>query len=585
MLVTSTPNPAGAGEPVTFDITVTSETGVVPAGAVYLAVDNVFIDAASLENGHAAMIWSSLTPGTHTVDAYFEPESADFIGTVSALEGGVTVTAGLSQTVVTSLPNPSELNGTVVFTAGVTPIAPATGLASGTVEFFDGATSMGAPIVLNASGNATLSVSTLTGGVHPITAKFVSTDPATLADSTSAVYEQTVNRAPSATTLQVLPTSPVHGEAVTLTAGVVSFAGTPTGTVEFFDGATSLGTGTLDAGSASIITSTLPTGTRSLTAVYAGDVNFLGSTSGTVTLNVGKSATATVVVSGSNPSVFGEPVTFSANVAAVLPGVGVPTGSVQFVVNGIASGAPVALDGSGNASSAPIVPEFLGANSVDAVYSGDGDFVTSTGSVVQTLNQGSTSSQVSSAPNPSLFGESVTITATVAAVAPASGIPSGNVTFLDGGVPIGTAALASGSASMTTATLAVGSHSLSVAYAGDFTFSASTSATTDQVVNTAGTATVLTSSPNPSIFSNPVTLNAAVSAVAPATGIPAGSVEFLDGTTSLGVVPVDAAGNATLNVSTLTGGCHSLSANFTSADANVFGNSISNLVDQTVEHR
>ena len=116
--VTSTPNPAGAGEPVTFDITVTSETGVVPAGAVYLAVDNVFIDAASLENGHATMIWSSLTPGTHTVDAYFEPESADFIGTVSALifRVGVTVTAGLSQTVVTSVPNPSELNGTVVFT-------------------------------------------------------------------------------------------------------------------------------------------------------------------------------------------------------------------------------------------------------------------------------------------------------------------------------------------------------------------------------------------------------------------------------------------------------------------------------------
>ena len=175
--------------------------------------------------------------------------------------------------------------------------------------------------------------------------------------------------------------------------------------------------------------------------MFSGDVNYTTATSGDLSLNVGKSATSTVVVSGSNPSVFGEPVTFSANVAAVLPGVGVPTGSVQFVVNGIASGAPVALDGSGNASSAPIVPEFLGANSVDAVYSGDGDFVTSTGSVVQTLNQGSTSTQVSSAPNPSLFGESVTITATVAAVAPASGIPSGNVTFLDGGVPIGTVTL------------------------------------------------------------------------------------------------------------------------------------------------
>ncbi|MDV9203194.1 Ig-like domain-containing protein, partial [Streptomyces sp. Wh19] len=56
-------------------------------------------------------------------------------------------------------------------------------------------------------------------------------------------------------------------------------AGTPTGTVDFFDGATLLGTGTLSGGVATFTTSTLAIGTHPLTAVYNGDANFTSSTS------------------------------------------------------------------------------------------------------------------------------------------------------------------------------------------------------------------------------------------------------------------------------------------------------------------
>ncbi len=48
-------------------------------------------------------------------------------------------------------------------------------------------------------------------------------------------------------------------------------SGTPTGTVTFMDGSTSLGTGTLSGGVATFSISTLPVGSHSITGVYSGD--------------------------------------------------------------------------------------------------------------------------------------------------------------------------------------------------------------------------------------------------------------------------------------------------------------------------
>jgi Big-like domain-containing protein len=63
--------------------------------------------------------------------------------------------------------------------------------------------------------------------------------------------------------------------------------GTPTGTVTFLDGATTLGTGTLNSsGVATYATSTLASGAQSITAQYGGDSNFAASTSAAVTVTV-----------------------------------------------------------------------------------------------------------------------------------------------------------------------------------------------------------------------------------------------------------------------------------------------------------
>jgi hypothetical protein len=69
------------------------------------------------------------------------------------------------------------------------------------------------------------------------------------------------------------------GNRVTLTAVISSVAGTPTGSVGFYDGTTLLGSGTLVSGTATYVASNLAAGTHSMTAVYAGDSNYLSVTS------------------------------------------------------------------------------------------------------------------------------------------------------------------------------------------------------------------------------------------------------------------------------------------------------------------
>ena len=84
--------------------------------------------------------------------------------------------------------------------------------------------------------------------------------------------------------------------------------------------------------------------------------------------------------------------------------------------------------------------------------------------------------------NPSVSGQAVTFTATIAPVSPGSGVPTGTVTVDDGSTLLGTVTLTNGTASFTTSSLAVGSHSIKAVYAGDTNFKTSTSAVLNQVV-------------------------------------------------------------------------------------------------------
>jgi hypothetical protein len=96
-------------------------------------------------------------------------------------------------------------------------------------------------------------------------------------------------------------TNPVlAGTAVTFNATVTSAAGSPSGSVAFLDGSTSLGSATLANGSASLTLTTLADGANSVTAVYSGDANFVSVTSSAVNENVlDFTLTSTPTASGS----------------------------------------------------------------------------------------------------------------------------------------------------------------------------------------------------------------------------------------------------------------------------------------------
>ena len=88
----------------------------------------------------------------------------------------------------------------------------------------------------------------------------------------------------------------------------------------FKEGATVLGSGTLSSGQAQFTTSSLDAGTHAITAVYVGDTNFSISSDSGLTQSVNPASTATVLTSSAKSSVYGQTVTFTANVATVSPG-------------------------------------------------------------------------------------------------------------------------------------------------------------------------------------------------------------------------------------------------------------------------
>ena len=99
------------------------------------------------------------------------------------------------------------------------------------------------------------------------------------------------------------------------------------------------------------------------------------------------------------------------------------------------------------------------------------------------MNQATTTTTLASSANPSVSGQSVTFTATVAATAPGSGTPTVMVNFLYNGTQIGTETLTAGMATFTTTSLSVGTYPITAVYVASTNFTTSTLSIVSQVVN------------------------------------------------------------------------------------------------------
>jgi hypothetical protein len=303
------------------------------------------------------------------------------------------------------------------------------------------------------------------------------------------------------------------------------------------------------------------TGSEAYSAAV-GDFNGDGATdlavangiSNTVSVLLNTQGTAMTLVSSSNPSAFGQSVTFTTTVvASVSNGTAAPTGTVTLKKGStvLGSGALVNQEFSLSTTTLPV-----GADVLSAVYSGDGNYQSRTVGLTQTVTMAGTSTVLISSANPSNSNESITFTATV--TSNTTGEPTGNVTFLDGTSTLGAASVnGSGIATFSISTLSVGTHSITAAYGGGSNFRASTSPELSQVVQ-GNTSTALSSAANPSTESQSVTFTAAVSS---GGGIvPTGTVKFMDGTTELGSSALNGSAIATFSFGKLSVGTHSITA-------------------------
>ena len=416
-------------------------------------------------------------------------------------------------------------------------------------------------------------------------------------DTTSAATLTVKVALANTTTMAALsPKSPnpsVFGQSVTFTATVNAVApasGTPTGSVTFLDGSITLGTATLSSGGkATLTTKVLPAGSDTITAVYGGDSNFTTSTSTALPQTVYQDATTTTVVSSASPSVYGQSVTFKATVNAVAPGSGTPTGSVTFTftfLDGSTTQDTAPLNSGGKATFTTKALPVGGSYTITAVYGGDSNFTTSTSTALpQTVKQDATTTTVASSANSSVSGQPITFTATVKAMAPGSGVPTGTVTFFDGSTSLGTALLnGSGHATISISNLAVGPHTtITASYVGDGNFTASVSSALTQTVKQDATKTTVASSANPSGSGKPVTFTATVKAVAPGIGTPTGTVTFSINGTLQSPVPlkvINGVDQATFTTAPLSAGTYTITAvyvgdsNFTTSTSAAFSQKV-----------
>ena len=562
--VTSSANPSVFGQSVTFTTTVAASAPAAgtPTGTVTFLDGGVSIGTGTLAGGTATFTTAALSLATHTITVSYSGDN-NFQGSSSAALSQ-TVNQGATSTTVTSSANPSVFGQSVTFTTTVAASAPAAGTPTGTVTFLDGGVSIGTGTL--AGGTATFTTAALSLATHTITVSYSGDN--NFQGSSSAALSQTVNQGATSTTVTSSANPSVFGQSVTFTATVAASApaaGTPTGTVTFLDGGVSIGTGTLAGGTATITTSSLSVATHTITVSYSGDSNFQGSSSPALSQMVQQGATSATVTSGTNPSVFGQSVTFTATVAASAPAAGTPTGTVTFLDGGVSIGTGTLSSDTATFTTSSLS---VAAHTITVSYSGDSNFQPSSSAALsQTVNQGATATTVTSAVNSSVFGQSVTFTAQVSVASPAAGTLTGTVTFLDGGVSIGTGILSGGSTTFTTASLSAAAHTITVTYNGDGNFAPSTSANLLQTVNPANTTTIVTSSLNPSVYGQSVTFTAAVSANAPSTAIvTAGTVQFLvDGVDFGSPVSVNNSGVAVSNPTgstQLSVGAHTITASY-----------------------
>ena len=270
---------------VSYDVLDSSSTSVASGSPT--------LTAGSTDSTASVPIASSLAAGTYTVSVTYGGDSNYAVSstatTIQVLVGQIAPTISWTApasaitygTALSALLNASAANGSTAVAGVFSYTAARTG----------------------GSAGAAVGATVLSAGSYTLTVTFTPTDTTTYTSATATV-PLTVAKAAPAVALTSSANTVLSSNSVTFTATVSSAVSTPTGSVNFYDGTTLLGSGTLAQGAATYATTSLAVGAHTTTAAYAGDSNFSALTSAALTetvqdfsLNVSSSGQTSAIVS------------------------------------------------------------------------------------------------------------------------------------------------------------------------------------------------------------------------------------------------------------------------------------------------
>ncbi|ANQ74899.1 beta strand repeat-containing protein [Rhodococcus sp. 008] len=514
----------------------------------------------TVAGGSAILSHAFSVAGAQSVTADFTAAAGFVSSSASARTVTVSDPAPVDVQTTTSLSVPATaVTGTAVdLTATVAP-----NNAVGSVQFKSNGTAIGSPVTVT-GGVATLSHTFDTAGAQSVTADF--TGGAGFVSSSASAQAVTVSDpAPVdvvTTTSLSVPATADTGMAVDLTATVAP--NNAVGTVQFKSNGTAIGTPVaVTSGVATLSHAFDAAGAQSVTADFTAGAGFVSSSASAQTVTVSDPAPVDVETTTSL-SVPATAVTGSAVdlTATVAPNNAV--GSVQFKSNGTAIGSPVTVSG----GTATLSHSFdaAGAQSITADFTAGAGFKNSVASAksVQVSVADQESVVELNIPTDAKTGVATDLWATVRTSSD-DAVGVGTVQFYDGGVAIGgPEAVTAGAAGLTHSFTSAGAHSITAVYSGGAgvvgsSAQARTVNVTDPAPSDVTTETVVTV-PGDAVVNKSVTLSATVSSVQNG-----GTVQFMDGDTSIGDAVAVVNGIAALNHTFTTTGTHSISAIYSGA--------------------
>jgi hypothetical protein len=484
--------PPATGSP-TGDVALIGDFGSSSSGeteVVQLTLSNSTASSTSV---------NQLPGGTYNVQAHYEGDGT-FVPSDSAplemtilpevtTETGAVLTGTPPNLVAFSTQTfgvPIYFQATVAGKSGV-------GVPTGTVSFNDPVQGLLATATLDNTGTALSSSAafSIKGGSLAVTATY--SGDASFKAGASSPIAFTLTPDPTTTTIQPPTSDLIVGTSpqIQVIVSANSYAGQgPSGTVTAFVGGIQLSSpvqvgaiaagGPVDMSSNFIPLSGLPPGQATLTVKYNGDSNYQPSTSAPLTVDLVR-ATTTALTSSSPTIQYGQSVTFTAQVTPVQNASAPVSGAVEFNLPGLTIGSANVTNGKAQFTTSLLNG---GNQTLTAIYVGDTNYGTSSGSFTETITPLSTTTTVTSSSPTVVQGGGATVTAQITPAQMGPAPVTGQVAFTVNGQYLTSAPVANSQAQISIGFGTVGAIPVQAAYSGDPNYNPSSGTLTETVTAT-----------------------------------------------------------------------------------------------------